>query len=295
MASFHTNQPKGPLAEYLRTQAAKAAPSSAGTVGAARVTHTVRPGETPKQIAAARGVDWQALVAANQRLGVKALPARERGTGRTLYTFLSPKEGGGYKAGVQLVVPTIRHARSAGQVGFAGETCWTGWCSGSGEHCVDDAYGDGIPRCMLKPAETYIDLDKVCGPGEVMDPIKGCVIKDKDVSKCRGVADACSSGSQCCSGNCIAGKCQLFSQTQPPPCEPGTYWDGQACVGNVEPPPPTKTCPTGQHLENGACVMDTPPPGESSAWWPYVLLGTVGAAVVVGGVWYANKENKRTA
>lgn len=61
-----------------------------------------------------------------------------------------------------------------------------------------------------------------------------------------------------------------FKCNIPQPCPDGQVWDPvqKKCI--PKPPPPTE-CPPGQHLENGVCVPNTPPPGGQTG--PYQGTG----------------------
>lgn len=91
--------------------------------------------------------------------------------------------------------------------------------------------------CGVKPT-----CPATCPAGSACtDPAKGCVPLD------------------CQTQGCPAGQsCVKLGETQPP-----IY----VCAATN---PPPLTCPTGQHLEGGACVADQPPPSSLPAAQPYL-------------------------
>ena len=314
--------PKGAFATYLRET------QSSGQVGRV-ASYRVERGETPKQIAAkfGRSGAWQTLVLTNKHLGIKPF-AKERGTGRVLYTFKSPQEGGGYREGVRLAIPFgwLRgRGVGVGVPGYpcdigancsAGESCINGTCAGApkkqpkqaGASCSTDAECvsglgcyNGVCAAAFDPCaadEVYVngvcqklgagmpgdwcksDVDCLNGLGQCVNGV--CQHRSAQ-GGCNPNGAPCGAGYECCWGSeCVAGICQKKAAIVV-----GKKKEGQDCTAALP-------CEDGLECVAGKCVkLKEPEPVSDTKVWPWLLLGTAIAGLVVGGIWYAGKKDER--
>ena len=253
------------------------------------MNYVVDKNETPQQIAAKLGYAgrWQELVLLNNRMGLRPI-GRERGTGKMLYTFMVPREGGKYRAGMKLTVPSSWRVakalvRQSGTVGASGVGddglggddgggtdiggdgfnpdpggnpiggTFGGGDATIGGYCVADVQcPDGSTcdgfTCTVKKADTYIDPSAFCGADQVY-------VDGKCQKLGAGMPGAsCVSGQDCLNGlgQCVNGICQHKKD------QGGCAANGAACGGDGE-------CCTGSTCNNGVCgAKPGPGPGPKT-------------------------------